>query len=171
MSMKFSFDDTSKSEQTAPYNDDSYIVMEFDELKKYTCMWYFSYIPDLSARGFSRRIGIAYICPFKEKLVRHMDCISYAFQQALLCLKYPMCAVYRYETVEYANILDNSLEVIKKKLGNMDENDQVKEDLMRATANYSETGLKALMQQITDLKFFLLNKHSLIHMKHVPLFF
>ena len=68
-----------------------------------------------------------------------------------------MCAVYRYETVEYANILDNSLEVIKKKLSNIDENDQVKEDLMISTAIYSETGLMALMQQITDLKVFLLN--------------
>ena len=79
MSMKFTFDDQSKSEQTATYNDDSYVLMEFDELKKYSCLWYFTYLPDLSARGFARRIGIAYVSPFREKLSRHTDCLSYAF--------------------------------------------------------------------------------------------
>ncbi|CAL6100914.1 Conserved_hypothetical protein [Hexamita inflata] len=171
MSMKFTFDDSQKSEQTSPYNDDSYIVMEFDELKRYTCMWYFTYLPDLSARGFSRRIGIAYICPFKEKLMRHMDCLSYAFQQALLCLKYPLCAVYRYESVEYAAILDNSIQKVKDKLSCLDVDDDMKAELVKQTSNYTVEGVQLLLQQIIDLKYFILNKHALIHMKHVPLFF
>lgn len=80
MSMKFTFDDHQEPQsQSSPYNDDSYIIMEFDELKRYTCLWYFTYLPDLSARGFARRIGLAYISPFKEKLIKHMNCISYGF--------------------------------------------------------------------------------------------
>lgn len=108
--------------------------MEFDEVKRYTCMWYFTYLPDISARGFARRIGIAYICPFKEKLMRHMDCLSYAFQQSLLCLKFPLCSVYRYEAVEYASILDNSINVITAKLKNLDEDDDIKAELLKITS-------------------------------------
>jgi len=100
-----------------------------------------------------------------------MDCISYAFQQTLLCLKYPLCSVYRYEAVEYVSILDESLKKIIEKIEKVDEEDEMKEQLQRLTSNYSREGLETLVQQITDLKFFLLNKHTLLHMKHVPLFF
>lgn len=80
MSMKFTFDESARNDSSyLPFNDDSYIIMEFDDLRHYTCLWYFTYLPDLSARGFARRIGLAYISPFKEKIIRQSDCISNAF--------------------------------------------------------------------------------------------
>ena len=65
--MKFNFEEQSETEKLLPYNDDSYILTEFEDLQGYTCLWYFTYLPDLSARGFARRIGVAYISLREEK--------------------------------------------------------------------------------------------------------
>lgn len=73
--------------------------------------------------------------------------------------------------MEYADILDKSVAKISEKLKNLDADDDMKKELSKLASTCDEQGIKSLIQQILDLKYYLLNKHALLHMNCVPLFF
>lgn len=53
--------------------------------------------------------------------------------------------MYRYEAVEYANILDSSIALITEKLKNLDADDEIKQELTKITSQYNQEGIQLLI--------------------------